>query len=129
MLMNLLMPIMHNYLSVPPKPYMRLHTLVSGLVIIGAFWISVAVYLFYVMDYYKAVGALISGVICLFMALITSMIAYYTRKKVADSAFDVALKEIGPAVGEMYSLLNSNKVKMALPLAALVAGYLMVKRR
>jgi Zn-dependent protease with chaperone function len=125
MLLNLLMPVMHNYLT--PKPYVRLHTLVSGLVIIGAFWASAAVYFYYAIDYPKATGAFVSGVVSLLAALAISLFAYYTRKKVANTALDTAIREVGPVVSQVYALLNTTKVKMALPLAALAAGFMMVK--
>jgi hypothetical protein len=127
MLLNLLLPVMHNYFT--PKPYFKLNIILSALIIIGALWGSLAIYLYFESDFSRSKGAIISAGVSLLAAAIVAIVAFTTRRKVADTTFDNIFKSVEPAIAQVNSVLKSTKVKMALPLAALIAGYIMVGRK
>ncbi len=127
MLLNLLSPILKSYLV--PKPSPKLNILVGSLSVIGAFWVSLATYLYYIADMDKAWSAMVTGAIFLLSSLIIYTISCIIRKKVENKIIGTAMNEVMPIVNTAYDIINAPRFKIALPIVALVAGYMLFKKK
>jgi hypothetical protein len=127
MLLNLLSPVMHNYLT--PKPNIKTNIFAGSLMVIGVFWASLATYLYYISDMEKSMSAMITAGIFMFTGVVIYGISYLICRKIENKIVGTAMKEVMPIVNKVYDLANAPRLRMALPAIALAAGYMLFSKK